>query len=118
MKNNSIGFKLPSLTTGVSALALLKHYLAIIIFTSFGYFGTAILTGALQGDSWKYIQSVEKYYVEQGVFLALAILIGYVIQILLMRVGDYYFHFWKTDKYFYPIGYILTYLVINEIWGM
>lgn len=114
MKN----FKLPSFTTGIGPLDLLRHLLAIILFTGFGYFGIAILTGVIQGDSWKYIQSVEKYYVAQGVFLIVGVLIGYVIQILLNKAGDLFFHYWKVDKYFYPAFLLITYLVINEIWGL
>lgn len=110
--------KLPVLKDGVTIMTLGKHYLTIIFCTGIAYFLIAMGAGVLQGDVWMYVQSSQEQYLEQALILAGALILGYIFRILLKLTGDFIFNFWKTDKYFYPIATIVTYLVINEIWGM
>lgn len=65
-----------------------RHILSVILFTAFGYFGTSILWGFIQGDAWKYTQSVEKYYIEQAVFLILGVIICNYLRVYFNTTGD------------------------------
>ena len=98
--------------------AILRNWLSIILFTGIGYFLFAMLLGSFAGDTWKYVQSVEKYYVVQALLLLAGIVFGHLVRIILNKNGDRFFIFKKLDIPFYILGFILTYLVINEIWGL
>ena len=93
----------------------MKHIFSVILFTGLAYFILAIIAG---GFSWKYVQSVEKHYVMQFFLLALAVLGGNALRFFANKFGKFFFHLPKLDKYLYPIGFILAYMVINEIFGM
>lgn len=95
--------------------AVIKHILSVILFTGLAYFVLAIIAG---GFSWKYVQSVEKHYVMQFLLLALAVLGGNLLRTSANKFGKFFFHLPKLDKYLYPIGFVVAYLVINEIFGM
>lgn len=99
--------------------AIIRNYLSVILFAGIGYFLIAMLIGSINGDIWKYIQSIEKYYLAQFVFLIFAVLFSHLCRVLLNKfVGDKFFMIFKFDRFFYPLALILTYLVINEIWGL
>lgn len=98
--------------------AVLRNWLSIILFTGIGYFLAAVLFGSFDGETWKYVQSIEKYYVVQFVLLLAGIVFGHLVRIALNKIGDRFFIVKKVDIPFYLLGFILTYLVINEIWGL
>lgn len=100
---------LPELKGSIGWGGLGKHYLQIILFTGLGYVIPAYLFG--------YFQEVENHYFAQFLLLLLGVVIGYFIQVGLHRLGAYMFHYWRTDKWFYPIAFIIAYMAINEIWG-
>lgn len=103
----------------VTLYQMLRNYGAIILFSGIGYFLGAMVLGFIEGETWKYVQSVDKYYVTQGLLLVVALIFQQLIRVILTQKGlDYFFMYPKVDKYFYPIAFILTYLVINEIGGL
>ena len=103
----SVGFKM-----------ILRNWLSIILFTGIGYFLSAILLGTFTGDIWKYIQSTEKYCVVQFALLLTGVIFGHFARVALNKNGDRFFIIKKVDIPFYILGFVLTYLVINEIWGL
>lgn len=106
-------------TESAGLYAIIRNYLSVILFTGIGYFLIAMLIGSINGDTWMYIQSVEKYYKEQFLFLIFAVLFSHLCRVLLNKfAGDKFFMIFKFDRFFYPLAFILTYLVINEIWGL
>ena len=108
---------LPSLqSAGLNAV--LRNWLSIILFTGIGYFLFAMLLGGFAGDTWKYIQSTEKYYLVQFVLLLAGVVFGHFVRVFLNKNGDRFFILKKIDIPFYIVGMVLTYLVINEIWGL
>lgn len=98
--------------------AILRNWGSIILFTGIGYFLFAILLGSFAGDTWKYVQSTDKQYVEQALLLLAGILFGHFARVSLNKTGDRFFILKKVDYIFYLVGTVLTYLVINEIWGL
>ena len=108
---------LPSLQSA-SYYAILRNWLSIILFTGIGYFLSAMLLGTFTGDIWKYIQSTEKYYVAQFALLLTGVIFGHFARVSLNSIGDRFFIIKKLDIPFYILGFVLTYLVTNEIWGM
>ena len=113
-KNNMKTFLgLPS-PQSAGLYTILRNWLSIILFTGLGYF----LLGSFAGDVWKHIQSTEKYYVVQFVLLLAGVVFGHVARVALNKAGDWFFILKKVDIPFYIVGFILTYLVINEIWGL
>ena len=108
---------LPSLQSA-GFYAILRNWLSIILFTGIGYFLSAILLGTVTGDIWKYIQSTEKYYVAQFALLSVGVIFGHFVRVVLNKNGDRFFILKKIDTLFYILGFVLTYLVINEIWGL
>ena len=98
--------------------AILRNWLSIILFTGIGYFLSAILLGTFIGDIWKYIQSTEKYHVAQFVSLLTGVIFGHFARVSLNKNGDRFFIIKKLDIPFYILGFVLTYLVINEIGGL
>lgn len=98
--------------------AILRNWLSIILFTGIGYFLFAMLLGTFDGEIWKYIQSSEKYYVVQFVLLLAGVVFGHFARVSLNKAGDRFFILKKVDYVFYLVGFILTYLVLNEIWGL
>lgn len=113
---------LPIYTTGVSLLTSMRHVLSIILFTGLGYFLSAMVVGGISGDVWMYVQSPEKHYIVQLFLLALGVFLGVVMKAQLTKLDNdkikFFFHYPKLDKYLYPIGFILTYLIINELFGL
>lgn len=97
---------------------ILKHYGTIILFTGLWYFISAMIVGAINGDIWKYVQSTEKFYFVQFILLLSGVILGNFSRVGLSLLGDHTFHYPKMDKWFYPLSFILTYLIINEIFGM
>ena len=108
---------LPSLQSA-GLYAILRNWLSIILFTGIGYFLSAILLGTFTGDIWKYIQSTEKYYVVQFALLLTGVIFGHFARVALNKAGDRFFILKKVDIPFYILGFILTYLIINEIGGL
>ena len=106
------------LLQSVGLYAILRNWLSIILFTGIGYFLFAILLGTFTGDIWKYIQSTEKYYVVQFVSLLVGVIFGHIARVSLNHIGDRFFIIKKIDIPFYILGFILTYLIINEIGGL
>ena len=106
------------LLQSVGLYAILRNWLAIILFTGIGYFLSAMLLGGFAGDTWKYVQSSEKYYLEQAFLLLAGIVFGHFARVSLNKIGDEFFILKKVDYVFYLVGFVLTYLVINEIWGL
>ena len=98
--------------------AILRNWGSIILFTGIGYFLSAILMGTLTGDIWKYIQSTEKYYAVQFGSLLTGVIFGHFARVSLNNIGDRFFIIKKIDIPFYILGFILTYLIINEIGGL
>lgn len=113
---------LPIYKTGVSFLSSLRHIMSIILFTGFGYFLSAIAVGGISGDVWMFVQSPEKHYLVQLLLLVLGVFLGVVMKGQLNKFDNgeikFFFHYPKLDKYLYPIGFILAYLIINEIFGL
>ena len=101
-----------------SYYAILRNWLSIILFTGIGYFLSAMLLGTFTGDIWKYIQSTEKYYVVQFTLLLTGVIFGHFARVSLNSIGDRFFILKKIDIPFYILGFVLTYLVINEIGGL
>lgn len=101
-----------------SYYAILRNWSSIILFTGIGYFLSAILIGTFTGDIWKYIQSTEKYYVVQFALLLTGVIFGHFTRVSLNSIGDRFFIIKKLDIPFYIIGFVLAYLVSNEIWGL
>ena len=97
---------------------ILRNWLSIILFTGIGYFLSAILLGTFTGGIWKYIQSTEKYYTAQFVSLLAGVIFGHFARVSLNSIRDRFFIIKKLDIPFYILGFVLTYLVINEIWGL
>lgn len=97
--------------------AVLKHVLSIILFTALGYFLISIITGITKGDTWKYIQQVDKDYFIQFILLFSGVIIGILIKGLLNMWKPFFFHLPKLDRWLYPLGFIITYMIINEIAG-
>lgn len=116
MKNKTF-LGLPS-PQSAGLYAILRNWGSIILFTGLGYFLAAMLLGTLTGDIWKYIQSIEKYYVVQFALLSAGVIFGHIARVVLNKNGDRFFIIKKLDIPFYILGFILTYLVINEIWGL
>ena len=106
------------LLQSVGLYAILRNWLSIILFTGIGYFLAAMLFGTFTGDIWKYIQSIEKYYVVQFALLLTGVIFGHFARVSLNSIGDKFFIIKKLDIPFYILGFVLTYLVINEIWGL
>lgn len=106
------------LLQSVGLYAILRNWLAIILFTGIGYFLFAMLLGSFAGDTWKYVQSSEKYYLVQALLLLAGIVFGHFARVFLNKTGDVFFILKKVDYVFYLVGFVLTYLVINEIWGL
>lgn len=102
----------------VGFYALLKHIASIILFTGIAYFIIAITLGLVSGDNWKYIQSADNHYVVQFFILLSAVVVGNFLRAVANRFVEFFFHLPKVDKYLYPIGFVLAYLIINEIFGM
>ena len=98
--------------------AILKHIASVVLFTGLAYFILAISAGTIKGDTWQYVQSVEKHYIAQFILLSLALLGGNLFRAVINKFGLFFFHLPKLDKYLYPIGFVLSYLIINEIFGM
>jgi len=108
---------LPIITVTPNLGATFKNYLGTILFGGLWYFMTAMMVGSIQGDVWKYIESVDKYYTYQGIFIILGIVLGHMTKVLLNQFNS----FWikpSWDKYIYPIFFIIAFLVINEIGGL
>lgn len=99
--------------------ATLKHLLGVILFTGLGYFIVAIVVGQLNTkDPWYYIQQEEKdYWMQFGILLG-GTLLGHLLRILGNLRRPFFFILPWLDKWIYPLGFILAYLVINEIWGL
>lgn len=116
MKNKTF-LGLPS-PQSAGLYAILRNWLSIILFTGIGYFLSAMLLGTFTGDIWKYIQSTEKYYVFQFVSLLASVIFGHIARVSLNKNGDRFFIIKKLDIPFYILGFVLTYLVINEIGGL
>ena len=95
--------------------AILKHIASVVLFTALAYFILAILAG---GFSWKYVQSPEDDYVIQFFLLLFGVIGGNILRVQANRFRPFFFHLPKLDKYLYPIGFVFTYLIINEIFGM
>ena len=108
---------LPSLQSA-GFYAILRNWGSIILFTGIGYFLSAMLLGTFTGGIWKYIQSTEKYYVAQFALLLTGVIFGHFARVSLNSIGDRFFIIKKLDIPFYILGFVLTYLVTNEIWGM
>ena len=102
----------------VGFYALLKHVLSIILSTGIAYFIIAVFSGLISGDAWKYVQSDDKHYFAQFLFLLLAVAGGNFLRAVANRFSEFFFHLPRIDKYLYPIGFTIAYLVINEIFGM
>lgn len=98
--------------------AILKNWLSIILFSGMGYFLFAILLGSFTGDTWKYVQNSDKQYAAQALLLLAGVVFGHFARVSLNKAGDWFFILKKVDYIFYLVGFILTYLVINEIWGL
>ena len=98
--------------------AILRNWGSIILFTGIGYFLFAMLLGSLAGDTWKYVQSAEKNYPVQALLLLASVVFGHFARVFLNNAGDRFFILKKVDYIFYIVGFILTYLVLNEIWGL
>lgn len=106
------------LITSVKLEGLFRNWLSIILFTGIGYFLFAMLLGSFAGDTWKYVQSSEKQYPIQAFLLLVGIIFGHFARVSLNKVGDRFFIIKKFDIPFYVVGAVLTYLVINEVWGL
>lgn len=106
------------LITSVKLEGLFRNWLSIILFTGIGYFLFAILLGSFAGDTWKYVQSSEKQYIVQAFLLLAGVVFGHFARVFLNKAGDRFFILKKVDYIFYFVGFILTYFVINEIWGL
>lgn len=117
MKNIKTFLGLPLLQSA-GLYAILRNWGSIILFTGLGYFLTAMLLGSFAGDTWKYVQSSEKQYVEQSLLLLVGILFGHFARVSLNKTGDRFFILKKVDYVFYFVVSVLAYLVINEIWGL
>ena len=102
----------------VGFYAILRNWLSIILFTGIGYFLSAILLGTFTGGIWKYILSTEKFYVAQFVSLLAGVIFGHFARVALNKAGDKFFILKKVDIPFYILGFVLTYLIINEIGGL
>lgn len=109
---------LPILQGMPNLWSALRHALSIILFTGLWYFISAMIYGSFQGDTWKYIQSTEKYYVVQFVSLLTGVIFGHFVRVSLNSIGDRFFIIKKIDIPFYILGFVLTYLIINEIWRL
>ena len=98
--------------------AVIKNWLSIILFTGLGYFISAMICGSIEGFTWKYIQSEVHYYEIQFYLLLMGVILGHVFRYILYKFGSNFFILRKLDYIFYLIGFILTYLVINELFGL
>lgn len=97
---------------------LIRHIGSVILFSGLGYFLTCMTLGTFEGDTWKYLQSTETLYVTQFFLLLSGIILGNIIRGMFNYSGIFFFHYLKVDKYLYPLGFIIAYLVINEIGGL
>ena len=113
---------LPIYTTGITLFTSMRHILSTILFTGLGYFISAMIAGGLSGDVWMYIESIEKYYFIQTVLLILGSILGVIMRGLLNKLDNgslkFFFHYPRLDKYLYPIGLIIAFLIINELFGL
>lgn len=106
------------LITSVNLGGLFRNWLSIILFTGLSYFLFSIIFGLFNGDIWLYIQSENRQYVVQFILLILGVISGHFIRVLLTNLGSKFFIYKPYDYIFYVIGFILTFLVLNEIWGL
>ena len=104
----------PILQSVPSWQGLLKHYLEAILFTALFYFISAMIYGSLNGDIWMYIQSETHHYSVQAMLLLTGVIGGFFIRKYLIMNN----WVWKYDIYFYIVGYIFTFLILNEIGGL
>ena len=102
----------------VGLYKMIRNWLSIVLFTGIWYFLTAMFIGFIQNDIWKYVQSIEKYYFVQFIILTLGVIFGHFTRVGLNIIGDRFFIYKRVDLIFYIIGFILTYFIINELFGL
>jgi hypothetical protein len=107
---------LPVMRSGIGASSLLRHIGGVVLFSILGYCLTAMTFGAIAGDVWKYFQSIERFYITQAIIMLVVIVIGIIFKAFAnMLMFTFFYHYPKIDKYLYPIGFVLGWLIINEI---
>lgn len=117
MKNKTF-LGLPILEISPNSRSFMKHNLSIILSTALSYIIVIMSFGLYKNDTWKYFQSEERYYILTLISLFIALLLGNLLRALANTYFVTFYHLPKWDKWFYPIGFILSYLIINEIWGL
>lgn len=91
--------------------AVIRNYLSVILFTGIPY--------VVLASVFNVFQTSEKNYILQAILLIVSLILGHFTRVSVNKLfGDKFFMVPKYDKFFYPAGLILTYLIINEIWGL
>lgn len=111
-----LGLRIREYNTPVTALIF--NYVATIVLTAIWYFTLNTLLGILGGNMDMYVQPVEEKYIVQGILLLCAIILSSYTKGILNIFRPIFFHYHKLDRWFYPIGLILTYLIIAKVLGL
>ena len=99
-------------------ITFVGQFIGITLSTGLSYFILTILLGLIvSGEHSTYIQSIEKNYILQFILLLSAVFMGIGLRIIANLRWKFFYIIPNFDKYIYPIGFIVSYMAINEIWG-
>lgn len=101
-----------------SPLVFFGQVIGITISTGLSYFIIMAVLGLItSGSHAQYIQTVDKHYAFQLVVLLVSVFAGVGLRLLANLRWKFFYIIPNFDKYIYPIGFIVSYMAINEIWG-